>query len=260
MKRAVSGVSVVTVLGCLILVLPILIVILISFGGDSFVMFPPKSYSLQWFRKFLGDSDWQQAGVESVKIALVACVIATSAGFLAAYALVRGRFPFKRLILTLTLMPMIVPTVITSIAMYFVTIKLGLVGNAMWIGLCHATLALPLVIMILISVFESIDPNLERAALSLGCGRARMLRKVVLPLALPGVASAALFAFLASFDELVVSLFLTDADSKTLPVKIWNSLELEIEPTIAAVSTVLIVITAVMLAIDAVLRKSSTTR
>ena len=246
-----------TFIGCAILVLPILIVVTLSFGGDAFVVFPPKSYSLRWFNKLFNDPDWQQAFFWSVKIALVACVVATSTGFLAAYALVRGSFPFKRLILTLTLMPMIVPTIITSVAMFFVTVKLGLVGNLFWIGVCHAVLALPLVIMILTAVLQSIDPNLERAALSLGCSRARMLRTVVAPLALPGIASGTLFAFLASFDELVISMFLTDAQTKTLPVKIWNSLELEIEPTISAVSTVLIAVTAVILILEMLLRKAS---
>lgn len=251
------GLPVLTTVGCAILVMPILIVVMLSFGGDAFVTFPPKSYSLRWFDKLFTDADWRQAFFWSVKIALVACVVATSTGFLAAYALVRGNFPFKRLILTLTLMPMIVPTIITSVAMFFVTVKLGLIGNVVWIGVCHAVLALPLVIMILTAVLQSIDPNLERAALSLGCSRARMLRTVVAPLALPGIASGALFAFLASFDELVISMFLTDAQTKTLPVKIWNSLELEIEPTISAVSTVLIGVTAVILLIELLLRRAS---
>lgn len=251
------GLPFITFVGCAILVLPILIVVTISFGGDTFVVFPPKTYSLHWFKVLFGDPDWRQAFVWSIKIALVACVIATTVGFLAAYALVRGTFPFKRTILTLTLMPMIVPTVITSIAMFFVTAKLGLIGNVFWIGTCHAVLALPLVIMILTAVLQSLDPNLERAALSLGCSRARMLRTVVAPLAFPGIVSGALFAFLASFDELVISMFLTNGQSMTLPVKIWNSLELEIEPTISAVSTILIAVTAVILLLEVALRKAS---
>jgi putative spermidine/putrescine transport system permease protein len=251
------GVSLLTAIGCAVLVMPILIVVTISFGGDTFIVFPPRHYSLHWFQVLFGDADWREAFVSSVKIALVACVLATFTGFLAAYALVRGRFPFKRLIFTFTLLPMIVPTIITSVAMYFLTAKLGLVGNVLWVGICHAVLALPLVVLILSSVLQSIDPNLERAALSLGASRARMLRTLVAPLALPGMVSAALFAFLASFDELVVAMFLTNAQSKTLPVKIWNSLELEIEPTISAVSTVLIVVTALVLVCETLLRRAS---
>jgi ABC-type spermidine/putrescine transport system permease subunit II len=154
-----------------------------------------------------------------------------------------------------SLLPIIVPTIVTSIAMYFASARLGLVGNIVWIGLCHAVIALPIVLLILIAALQSVDPALERAALSLGCGRMRMMRIVVVPLAMPGIVSAALFAFLASFDELVISLFLTNADTQTLPVRIWNSLHLEIEPTIAAVSTFLIGVTGIILVVDALLRR-----
>jgi ABC-type spermidine/putrescine transport system permease subunit II len=131
------------------------------------------------------------------------------------------------------------------------------VGNLVWVGLCHAVIALPVVLLILISALQSVDPELERAALSLGCGRLRMMRKVVVPIALPGIVSAALFAFLTSFDELVISLFLTNARTQTLPVRIWNSLHLEVEPTIAAVSAFLIAVTGAVLTIDALLRRRS---
>jgi ABC-type spermidine/putrescine transport system permease subunit II len=147
-----------------------------------------------------------------------------------------------------------VPTVITSIAMYFLSARLHLVGNLLWIGICHAVIALPVVLLILLSALQGVDVNLERAALSLGASRARLFLKVVVPLAAPGLISAALFAFLASFDELIISLFLTGVRAQTLPVRIWNSLHLEIEPTIAAVSAFLIGITALVLLLDSLLR------
>ena len=242
-------------LACLILILPIAIVIVLAFSGQTFLAFPPKVYSLRWFEAFLGDERWRNAIWSSVEIAAIACVVATSVGFMAAYALVRGRFAFRRTVLSLALLPIIAPTIITSIAMYYASAKLGLVGNVVWVGVCHSVIALPVVLLILISAMQSVDVQLERAALGLGCGRARMMATIVVPLTAPGLVSAALFAFLASFDELVLSLFLTNARTQTLPVRIWNSLHLEIEPTIAAVSAFLIAVTGIVLVLDAVIRR-----
>jgi putative spermidine/putrescine transport system permease protein len=242
---------------CLVLILPIAIVVVLSFSGGTFLKFPPDSYSLRWFAAFLGDERWRASLWSSLEIAVIACAVATVVGFGASYALVRGTFPLKKLVLSVALLPIIAPTIVTSIAMYFMAARLGLVGNLVWVGLCHAVIALPVVLLILISALQSVDPELERAALSLGCGRLRMMRKVVVPIALPGIVSAALFAFLTSFDELVISLFLTNARTQTLPVRIWNSLHLEVEPTIAAVSAFLIAVTGAVLTIDALLRRRS---
>ena len=242
-------------IACLCLIAPIVIVIVLSFGGEGYIRFPPTSYSLNWFTVFFGDTRWRQSLISSTVIAAIACVIATLIGFLAAYALVRGEMRGKKLVLSLMLMPIIAPTVITAIAMYFVTAKLGMVGNVLWIGFCHAIVALPVVLLILMSALQGVDVNLERAALGLGASRARVFFKVVVPIAMPGVMSAALFAFLASFDELVISLFLAGARNQTLPVRIWNSLHLEIEPVVAAAATFLIAVTGLVLLADAGMRR-----
>jgi putative spermidine/putrescine transport system permease protein len=242
------------ILICLLLMAPIVIVVILSFSGAGYLQFPPTSFSLRWFVRFLGDPQWQASLWYSLVIGVIACVLATVVGFFAAYAFVRGDFPGKKLLLSLLLLPIIVPTVITSIAMYFLSARLHLVGNLVWIGICHAVIALPVVLLILLSALQGVDANLERAALSLGASRTRLFLKVVIPLAAPGLVSAALFAFLASFDELIISLFLTGVRAQTLPVRIWNSLHLEIEPTIAAVSAYLIGVTALVLLLDALLR------
>ncbi len=239
---------------CLLLMAPIVIVVILAFSGAGYLQFPPASLSLRWFVRFLGDPQWQASLWYSLVIGVVACVLATTVGFFAAYAFVRGRFGAKKLLLSLLLLPIIVPTVITAIAMYFLSARLHLVGNLVWIGICHAVIALPVVLLILLSSLQGVDVNLERAALSLGASRARLFLRVVVPLAAPGLISAALFAFLASFDELIISLFLTGIRAQTLPVRIWNSLHLEIEPTIAAVSAFLIGITALVLLLDGLLR------
>jgi ABC-type spermidine/putrescine transport system permease subunit II len=240
---------------CLVLILPIFIIIVLAFSGQSYLKFPPDSLSLRWFATFFGDPQWRAALWSSIEIAVIACVVSTALGFFAAYAFVRSEIGGKKLLLSLLLLPIIVPTVITSIAMYFLSAPLGLVGNIIWIGCCHATIAMPIVILILLSTLQGVDVNLERAALSLGSSRSRMFLRIVMPLAGSGIASAALFAFLASFDELIISLFLVGIRSQTLPVRIWNSLLLEIEPTIAAVSAFLIGVTAIVLLMDGILRR-----
>lgn len=243
----------VTVAG-LLLMAPIVIVIILSFGEQSALKFPPDSFGLRWFNTFFNDSRWQKALRSSLLVGGLSCVIATAIGFLAAYAMVRGRFNHKKALLSFMLMPMIIPHVITAIAMYFVAVPLKMVGNPVWIALCHAVVSLPIVLLILLSALQGVDVNLERAALSMGCGRLRVFTHVVIPLAWPGIVSAALFAFLASFDELIISIFLAGVRAETLPVRIWNSLHLQVEPIIAAVSAFLIGVTALVLLLDVALR------
>lgn len=252
---ATRGLSVYVTATCIVLMLPIVIVVVLAFGHQGYLKFPPDSYSLRWFGTFFGDPRWQRALWSSVLIAGIACVIATVLGFFAAYAFVRGDMRAKKMLLSFMLLPIIIPHVITAIAMYFMAGPLKLVGNVFWIGLCHATLALPIVLLILLSSLQGVDVNLERAALSLGCSRLGVFIKVVIPLAFPGIMSAALFAFLASFDELIISLFLAGVRSETLPVRIWNSLHLQVEPVIAAVSAFLIGVTGLVLLLDAVMRR-----
>jgi putative spermidine/putrescine transport system permease protein len=239
---------------CVWLVAPIVIVVILAFSGDGYLRFPPRSLSLQWFARFFGDLQWQRALLSSLVIAAIACVVSTTSGFFAAYAFLRVEFRAKKLLLSLMLTPIIVPSIITAIAMYYLAGKLGLIGSYLWLGLCHAVIAMPIVLLMLLSALHAVDPNLERAALGLGGSRLHVFRRIVLPIALPGVLSAALFAFLASFDELLISLFLSGVHAQTLPVRIWNSLNLQVEPTIAAVSAFLIGVTTLILAAEAMLR------
>ena len=250
-----TGLALYVCVASAVMILPIVIVIVLAFGSGGYLKFPPDGYSLRWFAAFFGDPRWQRALWSSLLIATIACAIATVLGFFAAYAFVRGDLRAKKLLLSFMLLPIIIPHVITAIAMYFVSGPLKLVGNPLWIGLCHATIALPIVLLILLSSLQGVDVNLERAALSLGSSRVGVFTRVVIPLAFPGILSGALFAFLTSFDELVISLFLAGVKSETLPVRIWNSLHLQVEPVIAAVSAFLIAVTGAVLLLDALLRK-----
>ena len=245
---------------CAWLVAPIVIVVILAFSGDGYLRFPPTSLSLQWFARVFGDVQWQRALLSSLMIGAIACVVSTTVGFFAAYAFLRCEFRGKKLLLSLMIMPVIVPSIITAIAMYYLASKLGLIGNFVWLGLCHAVIAMPVVLLILLSALHAVDPNLERAALGLGGSRTRVFCRIVLPIAMPGVMSAALFAFLASFDELLISLFLAGVRAQTLPVRIWNSLNLQVEPTIAAVSAFLIAVTTLILSAEAILRQRQTQR
>lgn len=240
---------------CLLLIGPVLVVVVVSFSGDAYLRFPPTLYSLQWYERFLGDGRWLVALANSAEVAALACVLATVAGFLAAYAFARGVLPFRGLLMALILLPLIVPTIITAISLYFLSARWGLVGSRLWLAVAQGMLAVPVVVVIIQSVLRGIDPDLEKAALVHGASRFGVIRRIVLPLALPGTISAALFAFLSSFDELVVALFLSGVNAQTLPVRIWNSLTLEVEPTIAAVSTLLIAVTLLVLGADQVLRR-----
>jgi len=187
-------------------------------------------------------------------VAVLTMLFATSVGLMAALALVRGKVRWRQAVLALILSPMIVPTIITAVAFYLAFAPWGASGSILAMALGHTVLALPLVVVLLAATLQGLDPAYERAALSLGASRFYVLRRITVPLVAPGVISSALFAFLFSFDELLVPLFLSGVRAQTLPVRIWNSLLLQVEPTIAAVSAFLIGVTVLVLLTDAVLR------
>src|SRR5215472_16846023 len=159
---------------CVCLLAPILIVVILAFSGEGYLHFPPTSLSLQWFARFFGDSQWQHALLSSLVIGAIACLVSTTVGFFAAYAFLRAEFRGKKLVLSLMLTPIIVPSIITAIAMYYLAGRLGLIGNFLWLGLCHAVIAMPIVLLILLAALHAVDPNLERAALGLGGSRLRV--------------------------------------------------------------------------------------
>jgi putative spermidine/putrescine transport system permease protein len=187
----------------------------------------------------------------------VATVLATSFGVAAALALTRGRFPGRGLIYAVLLSPMIIPTIITAIGYFFLARKLRLVGSIFGMAVGEAILALPVVVIIVTATLQGFDRRLEQAALSLGAGHWYTFRRVTLPLIAPGVVSAALFAFLAAFDDLLIPLFLGGVRVQTLTVRIWSGLQVELDTTIAAVSTFFVALTAAVLAISALLTRRS---
>ena len=241
------------------LIAPVIIIVVTSFSGSTLMSFPPRTWGLGWYRRFLLNPDWQRAIWVTLQVAPLATLMATVIGFFASLALIRGKFRGKTAVYGFLLTPMIVPVIISALAFYLAFAKAGATGSIFAMALGHAVLALPLVIIVLTSSLQGLDDCFERAALSLGAGRFYTLRRITLPLAMPGLISAALFAFLFSFDELLVSLFLAGAKVQTLTVRIWNSLQLDVDPTIAAVSTFLIAVTVLALVANALIRRSNET-
>lgn len=260
MRNPIRIVNFISFLLCMILIAPILIVVIMSFGQSSYMTFPPQAFSLTWYGEFFSSPEWMNSLLSSFIIAIVASLIATTLGFLGAYSLVRGDYGNKKLLISFCLLPLIIPTIITAVALYFASVPLELVGSRLWIAICHAMLAMPVVLLILISSLQNIDISIERAAEVFGASKRYTFMHIVIPLAIPGILSSLFFSFLTSFDELIVSLFLSGLESETMPVRIWNSLLMNMEPVIAAISTFLIVVTVVLLLLELLVRKSRARR
>ena len=220
------------------LVLPTLVIVPISFNSAPSLDFPPKGWSLQWYEKFFTDPTWLRALGNTIQIALLTTVVATTLGILAALGLAKLRFKGKALLENYFLMPMIVPGIVIAIGLYSLFLKMGLLGTILGFVFAHTVLALPLVIVNVMASLQGVDPRLEQASASLGAGRARTFFSVTLPLIVPGVTAGALFAFVTSFDEIVLSLFIQNPYLQTLPVKIFTSMTQTTDPTVAAVAVI----------------------
>lgn len=233
----------------LFLIIPNFIVVPISFSNSSLLNFPPQGFSLRWYERYWELPGWVSATVNSFVVGILTAVAATLIGSLTAYALVRGNFLGKRFIEALLILPIIIPSLVTAIALFSVMAYLKLVGTLLGFVIGHTVIALPFAITIMSNALRGIDPVLEQAARSLGASRLTAIRRVTLPVALPAVVSSMLFAFLISFDELLIALFMSTPTMATLPRKLWEGIRFEIEPTLAAVSTLLVAFSLLVLAV-----------
>ncbi len=239
------------------LVFPIFVVIPVSFSSAKYLQFPPPGFSLQWYEKYLTRSDWTGATWLSVQVAAGTALLATLLGTLAALALVRGRFWGRDLINAFVVSPMIIPSIIVAIGIYFFYARIQLIGSPFALVLAHTALAVPFVVVNVSATLVGFDERLEYAAMNLGANRRQTFLKVTLPLIRPGVLTGALFAFVTSFDELIVALFISGTGAVTLPRKMWDGIRQEIDPTIAAVSTIFIVLSVLVLVSAELLRQRS---
>jgi putative spermidine/putrescine transport system permease protein len=238
-----------------VLVGPTAIVTVMSFSAARMLSFPPRGLSVQWYGNFLGDDTWLRAIVNSAEVGLAAAATATVLGTLMAFGIVRGRYPGRALVNGLVLGPMLAPSVVLSIGLYFMFVRFKLVGSLTGLILAHACLGLPYVVLVVASGLRMLDPALEMAASNLGAGPLRTFFRVTLPLILPSVAAGALFAFITSWDDVIVAYFLSSPVTRTLPVVMWSATQDTTDPTLAAVATFLSVVTTALLLLFLLVRR-----
>lgn len=229
------------------LITPTLIVIPLSFTDRASFDFPPKGWSLHYYQDFLTNPVWRDALFTSLKLGVAVMLLATVLGTAASVALVRGRFPGKSFVNGLLLAPMIVPVIVVAVATFGTFLRWQLVGTFIGFLLAHTVLALPFVVVTVSSALRTFDMRLELAAASLGASQLTRLRRVTLPLVLPGVLSGAVFAFVTSFDEVVIALYIQSPQMRTLPVQMYTSVTSETDPTIAAASSLILVVTTLLI-------------
>jgi len=231
----------------LFLLLPILVIMPLSFSDSSFLVYPIPAWSLKWYENLFTSEEWIRAAKNSFIVAPAATLIATALGTIAAVGLARTRFAFKGTLMSLAIAPMVVPIVVVGVATYLFFAPLGLVDSYFGLILVHAALGAPFVLTTVLATLQGFNHNLVRASLSLGADPVGTFFRITLPVIAPGVISGALFAFATSFDEVVVTLFLAGPEQVTLPRQMFTGIRENITPTIAAVATLLIVFTTGLL-------------
>ncbi|WP_050468738.1 ABC transporter permease [Herbaspirillum chlorophenolicum] len=235
----------------LFLVLPILVMIPLSFSDSSFLMYPIKGVSLRWYQNLFASDDWIRAAQNSFIVAPAATVIATVLGTLAAVGLNKADFRGKGVLMAVLISPMIVPVVVVGVGVYMFFARIGLSDSYLGLILAHAALGAPFVVTTVLATLQGFNHNLVRASLSLGAGPLRTFFRITLPVIAPGLISGALFAFATSFDEVVLTLFVAGPNQATLPRQMFAGIKDNISPTIAALATILIIFsTCLLLALE----------
>ncbi len=234
----------------LFLVTPALIVIPMSFSDSRFLKFPPESFSLRWYDNFFSSVEWRDASMVSIKTAILVVLMATPIGTLAAYGLHVSRSRLSVAVQTALITPLIIPLILIAIAVFFLYARLGLNNSVIGLALAHTTLAIPFVLVTVLAGLKGYDLNQEMVARSLGASRPWAFLTITLPQIRFSVISGALLAFITSFDEVVIALFIAGGESSTLTRRMFNALRDEIDPTVAAISTLLIGMAVVLMALS----------
>lgn len=244
------------------LIAPIVVVIPLSFNAVPFftftqemLTFDPAGYSLKWYEDFFTSLNWQGAVKNSMLIAVFATLISTTLGTIAALGLSRSEMPHKSIVMGILISPMIVPLIISAAGMYFFYSKVGLASTHIGVILAHAALGTPFVVITVTATLVGFDHSLIRAAATLGASPQRTFFRIIVPLILPGVISGALFAFITSFDEVVVVLFVGSYEQRTIPWQMFSGIREQISPTILAVATLLVVVSIMLLTSVEMLRR-----
>jgi len=259
------------------LVAPLIAIVPISFSVSPFMVFTegmlawppdPEAWSLRWYRNMIGDcsaevvsstvpcsTKWMKGTVNSFYIGIIATFIATVLGTMAALGLSRPHMPYKALIMSILISPMIVPLIITAAGMFFFYARINLVYTFTGVILAHVALATPFVVITVTATLVGFDMNMVKAAQSLGAKPMRTFFKVIMPLILPGITSGALFAFITSFDEVVIVMFMASIDQLTIPKQMWAGIRQEISPVILCMATCLVILSIVLLTTVELLRR-----
>ncbi len=244
------------------LITPILIIIPLSFNVEPYftftqgmLSFDPDAYSLRWYEDFVTNTQWTHSVKNSFIIAIASTILATFFGTLAALGLSKPHMPYRALTMGVLISPMIVPLIISAAGMYFFYSSIGLDQSFLGIILAHTVLGTPFVVITVTATLIGFDNSLTRAAANLGANPTTSFFKITMPLILPGVISGALFAFITSFDEVVVVLFLAGFEQRTIPRQMWAGIREQISPTILAVATILVMISIALLTTLELLRR-----
>jgi putative spermidine/putrescine transport system permease protein len=232
----------------LFLVLPTLIVIPMSFSASQFLRFPPEHWSLRWYESYAASPAWMQATATSLKVAALTAIVATTLGTAAAYGLFVSNLRWARPLLMLLLTPIMVPVILVAIGVFYTYVKLHLLNTLTGLVLADSMLAIPLVLLVVTAALRSYDMSQEMVARSLGASRPRAFLLVTLPQIRFAVLTAAILSFLTGFDEVVIALFVSGGTNATLTRDMFNALRDQIDPTIAAISTVMIAVSSALLA------------
>ncbi|MDE0441622.1 MAG: ABC transporter permease [Gammaproteobacteria bacterium] len=249
------------------LVAPILVIVPLSFNAEPYFTFTegmlrldPDAWSLRWYRSIVEDEQWGRALVNSMIIGVAATLLATTLGTVAALGLANSAMPARRLAMGILISPMITPVIIVAVGVFFFYSKLGLAQTHLGLIFAHAALGAPFVVITVTATLAGFDQTLMRAAASLGARPLTRFRRVQLPLIAPGVFSGGLFAFAASFDEVVVVLLMGGLEQRTIPRQMWSGIREQISPTILAVATLLIIFAVLVLfTVEWLRRRSSET-
>ena len=228
------------VLVVIAMAIPAFFVVPVSFSATRFLKFPPETLSLRWYESYLTTPEWTESTVYSLVLAVLTTALSLLIGIPAAFGLARGTFRGRQLVTLLIISPLVVPVILIAIAEYFFMAELHLIGTTPGLVIAHTLLAMPFVVIIVTASLRGYDRSYERAAMSMGASPLRTFRYVTLPLIRPSVISAALFAFLASFGEFLVSLFVIGSTRSTLPIQLWKGIRFETNPTIAAAASLLV--------------------
>ncbi|MDQ0475354.1 ABC transporter permease [Labrys wisconsinensis] len=237
------------------LLLPIALIVALSFGSSQWLQFPPPAWTLKWYRQLLADPDWLAAFLTSLKIALTVTVLATGLGLMASFGLTRGRFPGREFLRALFLTPMVLPVVVLAVALYALFLRLHLNGSFAGFVIAHLVVALPFAIISICNALERFDKTIEDAAVLCGASPLEAKLRVTIPAIRLGLFGAAIFSFLASWDEVVIAIFMASPDLQTLPVRIFSTLRQDLSPVIAAVSALLVGFTMILMLAAAFLRR-----